>query len=561
MIVRHEKIILLLLLVAGFAINLATVHVWEMAYIANDGIQYISTAKNWLSGNGFSTDVLMYTPHFQGRFPAAQTVWPPGYPLAIALVSKAGLDTSTAALILNLITHACAALAMWALLVRMGVGRYFACLCAFAFYFMAMPWAFVTAGLTEPLFTTLLLLALLLLPDPIKSGVMRWILCGLVIAACIYVRYSSVFFTFGTGAGIFLYLILSTRSSVSGFSVSAIIRPGIKLFILVSMPVLTFALLMYRTNTLIGTLDRYSGSKQPETLLSTFNRWAAKSSELLGFAEGQLISGPTASLLFVVFMVLVVIVFALFFFQTDALKLPLVTNNATYLTVVVLATLFHGIALIVYLTINSMDSSPLEIITRYLYQIYPGFYAIFCFVLFATAKNLTSKIPKALLTTVTTLLLVMYVFGQINWNYGTRVHYFSGANASKEMMQLPVTDTHNLKAFIKKCFSTEDSGLSIWSTHGQSVHLHTGVPTLTHSEIYAQQFDPEHLHQRVERYKVGMFLFVNFPEKYGTQYDNYMVAAKSWLDKQGYKKVALQSNSFGRNQSLDLYTKDPICGI
>ena len=162
----HPKKIIFLLFLAAVTLNVVSITSWNFSYIANDGIQYLSTAGNWLAGNGFSTNTLTYAPHFQGKFPAAQTVWPNGYPFAIALLIKSGMDAPVAVLTLNHAAHALASLVMWLLLQKMGITRLFASVCTLVFYSTCMPWAYVSGGMTEPVFTTLLLAALLFLPRP-----------------------------------------------------------------------------------------------------------------------------------------------------------------------------------------------------------------------------------------------------------------------------------------------------------------------------------------------------------------------------------------------------------
>ena len=183
----RSNLIIFLLLLCGLAINILTITTWDMSLIANDGIQYLSTARNWLAGNGFSTEVLMYAPHFQETIPAAQTVWPPGQPLAIALVSKLGISLENAALILNLVMHAAASFVMYLVLLKLGVEKFFAIVCTFAFYFLALPWSYVSAGIAEPIATTALLGALLFLPTPNKSPLLTWVICGVLMLSLIHI--------------------------------------------------------------------------------------------------------------------------------------------------------------------------------------------------------------------------------------------------------------------------------------------------------------------------------------------------------------------------------------
>lgn len=542
---------ILLLFIAGIAINLWSIYTWDTSYVANDGIQYLSTAKNWLAGNGFSTDVLMYTPHFQGSLPAAQTVWPPGYPFAIALIYKLGIDLEIAALALNLLTHALASLVMWLVLTRMGLDRFFAAICAFAFYFMAMPWAYVSALMTEPVVTTLMLCALLFLPDPHNSRIHTWLLCGLAIALCIYIRYSGVFLAAGTGAGILFYLLFYERRTWR-----ELINPCYKLSILLLLPALAFGHLMYRTNTLIGTFDRYSGSKNPETITSTVKRWGLETSELLGFTSESHLSDIMSIVLFIL-LVLLVSAIATWFLASriSSSENGVPTKELQYFRIAGLCAVFHGLALASYLSIASISSSPLEIVSRYIYQLYPGLYAVFCFMLHALIKRHRSGAQYGLVTGLTTLLAAIYILAQVNASKVTRTNYFAQSKSDSKMMHLQVTERSTLAALITSCFSNNTDIKSIWSTHGQPIHLHTGLPTLTHSDIYTKQpFNAEHLAARIDQYNVGMFVFVHQSGMSDQQYNHYMDSVKAWIAKQGFVNIPMLSNKFGDNKSVEIYT-------
>ncbi len=140
------RIALIVLICA--ALNVLTVVSWDFSYIVNDGVQQLSTARNWLQGNGFSTDALIYAPHFQGVIPAPQTVWPPGYAFAFAVVSLSGLPLEWAAFLLNIVTHALTAVLVHFILGRMGETRRFSMSAALLFYLMAMPICFRLADRT-----------------------------------------------------------------------------------------------------------------------------------------------------------------------------------------------------------------------------------------------------------------------------------------------------------------------------------------------------------------------------------------------------------------------------
>jgi len=72
--------------------------------ISNDAAQYISVAKNYLQGKGFSTSIIFYdVQHRFGYIPAPQTVFPNGYPFLISLITFLGISPQYAAFLLSLV--------------------------------------------------------------------------------------------------------------------------------------------------------------------------------------------------------------------------------------------------------------------------------------------------------------------------------------------------------------------------------------------------------------------------------------------------------------------------
>lgn len=558
--IDRNTLIFICLLIAGVALNLLTLYHWSPSLISNDGIQYISTATNWLAGKGFSTNALIYGPHFQGTLPAIQTVWPPGYPFAISLISKLGFELKFASLILNLAMHAAVAALMWRILLRMGVDSFFTIACVLIFYVMALPWAYISAGLSEPLFTALLLCSMLLLPDPKKGNLFSWIACGLFLAACVLVRYSSVFIAFGTGTGILVYMLFYERRPFASF-----IKPGFKLALLVALPALAFCWLMHRTHTLIGSLDRYAGTKVPETVFSTVKRWAVKSSELLGFHASETSNGPIAIFWFAVFALLVAALVVVFLsgsrnYLKRSTQAAGKADGIAYIRLFTLTTLFHSLALILYLSANSIKTTPLEIITRYLYQIYPCLYAVFCYMLFKLFHQYDTGRQRTILKMTTSVLVAIYLIAQLNSLRVTRPVFFRDAMITDEMLNLPARESVSVKEFIKRCFTDEKHGKTLWSPHAQPIHLHTGIPTISQSINYTDKpFNPDAFKKRITQYEIGMFIFVDFLNYPIESHDRFLRAAKNWLSNNNYFEVELLSNQFGVNRTVEIYTTNPQC--
>jgi len=71
----------------------------------NDSFQYLSAAENINAGHGASTSIVGFdAERMSGRVPAPLTTFPPGYPLAVALVSRLGTDSLTAATLISMVS-------------------------------------------------------------------------------------------------------------------------------------------------------------------------------------------------------------------------------------------------------------------------------------------------------------------------------------------------------------------------------------------------------------------------------------------------------------------------
>src|SRR5205814_613629 len=93
------------------------VTLYDPSFIDIDGAFFVSAGKNLASGRGFTTSILWHEEQYRlGRMPAPQTVFPPGYPLLIALVSRLGADPPYAAFLVSLVSFAAIPLGVYGIL-------------------------------------------------------------------------------------------------------------------------------------------------------------------------------------------------------------------------------------------------------------------------------------------------------------------------------------------------------------------------------------------------------------------------------------------------------------
>jgi hypothetical protein len=334
----------------------------------DDGVQYLSTAANWLSGNGFSTNALIYEPHFQGVLPAPQTVWPPGLPFLQAMVSMTGIELKAAALLINLSANVLSALFVYLILRRCRTGTLFAITSAVIYYVAAPSWMFAAALISEPLFTLFLLASVYYLPDEDGRQAERWLLSGLLLAASIFTRYSAVFGAAAIVIALFLLLIIRARRDGLVYFTKGV--KGLALFGF--LPALAFALLLYRTRVLTGTVERRTGVIESKTVAETFIRLAEEASVLTGFRDGMIFRNDIDTWMFFLFVLLVVVAVATAVIVLVANRTNTTLEPITFRLSVMSIMLTHAMVFVGYLLYSSLSDTPLNITSRYLYQVYPG---------------------------------------------------------------------------------------------------------------------------------------------------------------------------------------------
>lgn len=178
-----------------FAATLAGVS-FDGERLANDAAQYFSVADNLRAGRGLATGIVYYEEHYASKsVPAPQTVFPPGYPVAIALVAATGVGTATAAFVVDLLAWAISIWLLFSIALARGHGPATALGCAAAFACLALPWVYIQEMLSEPLFIALTLAAARCLAGSRdRASVWLPLLAGVAASAAITVRYAGVFF-------------------------------------------------------------------------------------------------------------------------------------------------------------------------------------------------------------------------------------------------------------------------------------------------------------------------------------------------------------------------------
>lgn len=569
-IAANTKLLVLLVLIAGLLWNVAAYITWDPTFIMNDGIQYLSTARNWLQGQGFSTNALIYNPHFQGRLPAPQTVWPPGLPSLLVVGNWVGISLQSTALLLNLLSNALSGLLIYLILRRCGTQILFALGCAALFYFTTISWHLAVALLSEPLFSLLILTALYFLPGSPNTHNSNWLLCGLFLAACIAVRYSGIFTTAAFAVGLVPIFLLTPN-----YNEQTLKKHLWRLTLLLILPILAFAALMIRTQLLVGTISRDTGVGTSKSVFETIQAFAEKTSILTGFWDSWIFSGNVDKwMFFALLSFLSIIVFiAIFLFISESKKGYNSENTdrkdkaAGYTITVASVVTAHAAAFGGYLAWCSLSSSPLNVTPRYLYQIYPGVFILLCLMThYAITKAKLSGLKniQRILGLSVFCLAVVYLAAQVNIIPVIK-KYSEQAVDARDIVALPINGNAHVADIIKSCVgdiaSPSDSPpTSLWSNEGIPIHFNSGVHTITLTEIYTtNDFDFEQLEADIADYNIRLFLFVNNKEANQGDYGLMLSSIKDWLTSKGYPKLQLENSTVASGTSIEIFATDSSC--
>lgn len=533
---------------------------WQSSFILNDGVQYLSTAENWLAGRGFSTHALMYTPHFQGVIPAPQTVWPPGYPLFIALTSQLGLSLQHTALVINLMSLIVSAGLVLLIMRRFKCSHIVAASGAIIFYCTANPWSSSMSLASEPLFSMLILAAIYFQPSDVQGKIWPWIVSGIFIALCILVRYSGVLFSVGVGLGMFVFIVKNYRGEPKLFW-----RGFTLLTLQISISVAVFATILIRTYLLTGTTSRNIGVVETEAdWLARLKITIWQFSEFFGFNDGGILSSSVGSVLFIAFLLLLMVILALVLFVSPKMMVTQsLQRNRLDSEAVQFVIMAHTIVFAIFFGLHIVGLSVVELNHRYLQQVYPGLCILFCIlVVNAYAKMKALKLTAASNWFRNSLGALLCIFAIAQVSSATALsYYFRPGIQAQEVVALSVSEDMDLQALIQSCFMQADSiEGSIWSNDGQQLTQFTGVPSITIADVYGNEpYDLDIVRGHIADYDIKMFVILNNLPDIDPGYTLMLSNVKQWLIDNGYDKVSMLENKITGNVTVDAYVVDENC--
>jgi hypothetical protein len=188
-----------LLVVSNIIACCIFIHFYDPIQLANDASQYISVAKNYLAGRGFTTSVIYFPEHYHiGGIPVPQTCFPNGFPFFIAALSMVGISPEHAAYGLVLISYCAIPFLVYESLRISGCRWQINLGIALFWYCIGTAWFNVLLSLSEMPFITLTLLSTRVLQRYYtKPNEYIWlVIAGGLGALSFTIRYAGLFFIF-----------------------------------------------------------------------------------------------------------------------------------------------------------------------------------------------------------------------------------------------------------------------------------------------------------------------------------------------------------------------------
>ncbi len=524
---------------------------WESALISHDGVQYLSTASNLLSGRGLSTGALIYDGHYQDVLPAPQTVWPPGFPFLISLLSLTGLSPEFSALLINLLAQLLSAVCVACVLRRCGTSVFAAQVSAAAFFLLANPWLYAKSLLADPVTSLCILATLALIPSRSDYNFWRWLICGLLAALAITTRYSAVLFVAALLPTVYL---IHLKRFTTGQSNKY--RTILYLSLFAALPFFTFLILCCRNHYHTGNYMPTNGFNTPETPVETVAIFIRAAAGFLGFDSTRL---PVAvnQLLFISIVVLLIIslLIAAYVLRTRPRQKTDNPSVNQYVRMILIVVALHALLFCSYFAYKTLTDSYPKLLPRYLFQIFGGLFIAYCLSVSRALRYCVSRTK-----TRTTLLVIIFLtfclqqLGQTNaWaNFDQQKTRYNTVSA---ILDTSTSSSPTLREVIERCYGNlqqpgSDSGpefarevirgqQALWSNEGQLLHYLTGVPTLTlpGRNRTLKPYDMQRIQDEIKTYKIKLLILID--SNNGVTYMETLPTLQEWFSNAGFQQRSL----------------------
>lgn len=212
---------------------------FQVSFAGTDLAQTVSVARNIANGDGLSTDLMYYEVHYQlGTPPVPQTVFPPGYPILLALPALAKADLIQWSFIFSLASWVVTVVLLGGAVRLLTADRVLSAVAAIIWSLITVNWAIVLEAYSETVYVASATACLYFLARWEASdarAMMPLLLAAATAGFTFLIRYQGVFLVAAVTFIFFLRVVEAPRkkAAVRDFvAVSAIsVAPVVILFV------------------------------------------------------------------------------------------------------------------------------------------------------------------------------------------------------------------------------------------------------------------------------------------------------------------------------------------
>jgi len=468
---------------------------WNEAFLAPDVAQYTSVAKNILIGNGIYTDIIVYEQQYKTELlPAPQTVFPPGYPLLIALISLFGISSIDSVFLVSALSFSLIPIILYKIARKSGFDYKLSILTGLSWLFIGFAWVFTLGGLSEISFVFFTLTSVYCLLEGCEVGQKQqlfWILVAAVFASFAFlVRYTGIFYILS------VCILLTINSFLNRNSIRNLIVFCIVTFI-------TIAVLFMRNYFVIGT---YSGGPELDSTTSLIGvikhlYWAT--GKLFGFYDNGIMSAVIQlSLILVLVSSLIILSIRI---KNIGIKLLIYKKGNVKNICGVLAGIYLLVTLIALAYLGIMKDED-YMNYRYIFPILPFAFILLMYI-YVNSFYSKSNTSYTIQNIVVVIISITLLFGQIR-TFIVEYKEVSSDNRHS-IIKNELKQKINNESLLEFLQRTTNVNHPIISTNGQFLYLLLERPILdlTPSKFTNTVWTSDVVERVVKKYQVKYIVF------------------------------------------------------
>lgn len=493
--------------------------------VFSDTAHYMSTAGMIRDGNGIQSELVYYNEQaISGKIPAAQTVFPPGYPALTAAFSVVtGLDVHPSGRVICLLAYMAISPLIFLLACQLGLRLKIAAGCALLWLMIVCGWVHVWCYSSDMPFIAFTLMSVLCYLK-FETEKLPLIAAGIVAALAVSVRYTGVFL--GVTYGV--VLLLRYRSALTGSNAGRQVFGFLtSACVLIGPSVLVTLGLFVRNQSYVGTWSGGNNYSVDYSYMKVVKMFMYSIGRVIGFSIHELRAGHPGDVLFALSCIAIGV--AVLYLAVRSFKHRGVGNQGWgNLDAAVLLYIPISMAMLIYLhkTRGSGISSRLILPTFPLVVVAGG-------LVFQKLYD-SGRRCRYVAVVVTCVLLVSAGLGQAEFLASHREQEKPSIVVA-EAMTIPVHTGNSLRHFLTMHCDAENSLLS---SMPQMTYLFVERPSvglpIGFYNTQGLQWTTQRVADRVERFRVRYVLAFVLPNspKYSAEFFNELQAddVPSWLN-------------------------------